>query len=100
MRSVWGGELTTGDEEAAQAEAVPRLVPLQGRKMDIVDRLLLYSPGQGFLPLNAAAIRSFICSGVTSSMWQAIDQWCPYGSTSLPNRSPQNMSAKGMVTFA
>ena len=41
-----------------------------------------YFSGQGGPP-KAVAIRCCICSGVRSSRWVAIDQWCPNGSTTL-----------------
>src|SRR5881392_2177855 len=50
--------------------------------------------------LNAPWARLPISSSVTSSWCVAIDQEWPNGSVNIPYRSPQNMSANGMVTSA
>src|SRR4029453_6296685 len=54
----------------------------------------------GCPPANACLARSAICSGVGSSLCVAMLQIWPNGSSSLPNRSPQNMSAGGIFGAA
>jgi hypothetical protein len=52
------------------------------------------------IDLTHSAWRRGISSAGTSSLCVAMPQWCPNGSTTLPNRSPQNMSSTGMTTLA
>jgi len=45
-------------------------------------------------------IRSAICCGETSSTWVAICHWLPKGSSTMPQRSPQNMVCTGITALA
>src|SRR6266446_5113181 len=57
--------------------------------------------GCGFpMAAIAAAPRFLISSGLRSSVWVASPQTWPKGSVTLPNRSPQNMSAGGIEDLA
>src|SRR6267143_585294 len=65
-----------------------------GRDVDLAHQ---GPPGLSFAIADFA--RSACSRGDTSSLWVARLHWLPNGSSSLPKRSPQNMSVTGMRTL-